>query len=205
VTQLPKINELVLVRTGSPESVLRSRVEDAAPGVLTIAHPSDGLTAHRLPTSTRVTLEWLVERGIGTVTGVVSAHVDIGIPALTVQLNTTPVVYQRREHARADLVLEVAVWPSEDEPLSVPGVTLDISGGGFRAVIPVELEPDSLVRIEVELPEGAPIEALARVVAQREDGVVAFQFHEIVPNDRERMIRAVFASYRIAASVRRTS
>src|SRR5206468_3435059 len=96
VTQLPKINELVLVRTGSPESVLRSRVEDAAPGVLTIAHPSDGLTAHRLATSTRVTLEWLVERGIGTVTGVVSAHVDIGIPALTVQLNTTPVVYQRR-------------------------------------------------------------------------------------------------------------
>ncbi len=99
------------------------------------------------------------------------------------------------------------MWPPEPDGPGDPvsGVTLDVSGGGLRAVIPYEFDPGSLVRISVDLPDGIPVDALARVVAQRDEGVVAFKFDEIVPADRERLIRAVFASYRMSAGVRRPS
>ncbi len=204
---LPKVNQLVLVQVREGDVLLRSRVEDAEQDCLTIAYPSDGMTAHRLRLGSQIKLEWLVERGLGAVDGVVRAHVDIGVPALEVELISEAVLFQRREHARADIVLELAVWPPEPDGPGDPvsGVTLDVSGGGLRAVIPYEFDPGSLVRISVDLPDGIPVDALARVVAQRDEGVVAFKFDEIVPADRERLIRAVFASYRMSAGVRRPS
>ena len=81
-------------------------------------------------------------------------------------------------------------------------MTLDISGGGLRAALPAPLEQGSIVRFAVELPEGQPVEGLVRVIGQRDD-CMAFEFHDIVPADRERLIRAVFASYRRDAAVRR--
>jgi c-di-GMP-binding flagellar brake protein YcgR len=205
VIELPKVNQLVLVQVGESVTLLRSRIEDSVPDCLTIAYPSDGLTAHRLPLGAEVKLEWLVERGLGAVEGAVRSHVDIGVPAIEIALTSEPVAFQRREHARADLVLELEVWPPEPDGPGDPvsGITLDVSGGGLRAVIPFEFDPGSLVRIAVDLPDGQPVEALARVVAQRDEGVVAFKFDEIVPADRERLIRSVFASYRISAAVRR--
>jgi c-di-GMP-binding flagellar brake protein YcgR len=201
--RLPRINELVLVRVGEPEFVLRSRVEGRRPGFLSIAHPSDGLTARSLPLATEVTLEWLVKRGLGTVTGTVVAFVEIGVPALSIRLDSEPAVFQRRTHVRSGLVLELDVWPADPDVPTISGVTLDVSGGGLRALLPVALEPGSLVHVSVDMPTGAPVEALARVVNQRDDGEVAFEFDDIVATDRERLIRAVFASYRVAAFLRR--
>ena len=40
------------------------------------------------------------------------------------------------------------------------------------------------------------------MIEQRDD-CVAFEFHDIVAADRERVVRAVFASYRRDAAVRR--
>lgn len=200
---LPTVNELVLVRIGEPETVLRSRVEEAVPGFLSIAYPSDGEIEHQLPISTQVTLEWLVERGLCTATGAVVKYVNVGLPALSIMLDAEPIVFQRREHARAELVLEVDVWMADPDEPPISGVTLDVSGGGLRAVMSAQFAPDSLVRLSVDLPDGRPVEALARVVGQRDDGVVAFQFDDIVAEDRERLVRAVFASYRLSQAVRR--
>jgi hypothetical protein len=202
---LPPVNALVLVRVGEPESVLRSRVEEVSDGFVAIAYPSDGEVEHQLPVSTRVTLEWLVERGLCTATGEVFALVTAGPPALSIKLDAEPIVYQRREHARAELVLELDVYPADPDAAPISGVTLDVSGGGLRAVMSATFAPDSLVRVSVDMPDGRPVEALARVVAQRDDGVVAFTFDDIVSDDRERLIRAVFTSYRATALVRRPS
>jgi c-di-GMP-binding flagellar brake protein YcgR len=205
---LPAVNELLLVRVGRPEVILRSRVHDVAPGFLAIAYPSNGQSDRQLPITTQVTLEWLVARGLCRVGGTVAAYVDVGLPALKIKLDGEPIVYQRREHARADLVLDVDVWTPDadiDDALA-SGITLDISGGGMRAVLSTELDAHAaLVRISLDLPDGKPLDALARVVALRNDGIVAFKFEEIVAGDRERLIRAVFASYRLSAQVRRPS
>ena len=144
----------------------------------------------------------MVGRGLGSVEGLVAGHADLGVPTLTVELVSDVVLKQRRDYARADLILPVEIWPDAECDEPVAGMTLDVSGGGLRAVLQADLEAGELVRIAVELPEGHAVEGLARVIGQRDD-CTAFQFHDIVPADRERLIKAVFASHRRDAAVRR--
>ena len=202
MTPPPEINRLVFVRVSDSETVMHSRVEGAEPGRLSLALPSDGQTEHRLPTRTELTIEWMVGRGVGSVDGVVVGRADLVVPTLTIDLTSEPVLQQRRDYARADLMLPVEVWPDAACEEPVNGMTLDVSGGGLRAVVQTQLEPGEFVRIAVELPDGHAVEGLARVIGQRDD-CTAFQFHDIVAADRERLIRAVFASHRRDASVRR--
>jgi c-di-GMP-binding flagellar brake protein YcgR len=202
MTALPQINTLIAVRVDDSETIFRSRVEGCDPGTLAIAMPSDGMTAHRLANNTFISVDWSVGRGIGSVNGVVTGSIDLGVPALMIHLTGEPVVFQRREHARADVVLQLVVWPDPEDDEPVPGVTLDVSGGGMRAVIPTPLENEQLIRFRVDIPDGTAVNGLARVVDQREDDIVALEFHEIVLGDRERLIRTVFASYRGPAAGR---
>jgi c-di-GMP-binding flagellar brake protein YcgR len=193
---MPPVNRLVAVQVEGSETVYRSRIEDVGDGTIFLALPSDGHTEHRFAVGSLVTLEWFADRGMGRVAGVVTGHADVGVPALVVELDGAPELVQRREHARAGLMLGIDVWPdaADDEPVS--GITLDVSGGGLRAVINAPLEEDSLLRFSVNLLEGKVVSGLARVVDVRDDDVVAFELHDLVPADRERLIRAVFASYR---------
>ena len=196
MSRLPEINSLLTVRiVGEEDSELSSRLEGLEEGRFAIALPSDGTSEHELPYGTDVELEWPAGRGLGQINGVVRGRADVGVPALMVELIGEPRVQQRREHARAELVLEIEIWPSALSD-AVSGVTLDVSGGGMRAVIPTQLDPGQLVRFVIDMPDGTTVNGLARVIQQREDDVAAFEFHEIVPGDRERLIKTVFASYR---------
>ncbi len=202
MTPPPDVNTLVYIRVAGSEIVMRSRVEGGDPGRLALALPSDGRTEHRLPVRSELTIEWMVGRGLGSVEGLVTGHADLGVQTLTVELVSDVVLKQRRDYARADLILPVEIWPDAECDEPVAGMTLDVSGGGLRAVLQADLEAGELVRIAVELPEGHAVEGLARVIGQRDD-CTAFQFHDIVPADRERLIKAVFASHRRDAAVRR--
>ena len=203
MTPPPEVNTLVYVRVENSELVMRSRVEGTGDGTLAIALPSDGRTVHRLPARSELTIEWMVGRGLGSVGGVVTGHADLGIETLVVTLVGEPVLRQRRDYARADLILPVEIWPDAECDEPVTGMTLDVSGGGLRAVIDTDLESGELVRISLALPEGHAVEGLARVIGRR-DECVAFQFHDIVPADRELLVKAVFASHRRdAATIRR--
>jgi len=202
VTPLPEINTLVTVRVEGSDTLFRSRIEGADERALAIALPSDGMTEHRLANRTLVGIEWCVGRGLGSVEGVVAGHTDLGVPALVIELLSEPVLFQRREHARADVVLDIEIWPDPEDDEPVAGVTLDVSGGGLRAVIAADVEPGQLVRFLVNMPDGRTVNGLARVVAQRDDDIVALEFNEIVQSDRERLIRTVFASYQGPAARR---
>jgi len=202
VTPLPQINTLVTVRVEGSDTLYRSRIEGADERALAIALPSDGLTEHRLANRTLVGVEWCVGRGLGSVEGIVAGHTDLGVPALVIELLSQPILFQRREHARADVVLDIEIWPDPEDEEPVAGVTLDVSGGGLRAVIPADVEAGQLVRFLVNMPDGRTVNGLARVVAQRDDDIVALEFNEIVQADRERLIRTVFASYQGPAARR---
>jgi PilZ domain len=196
MSQLPEINTLLALRlVGDEDTIFSSRLEGIEPGRLAIAMPSDGRMEHELGYGTDVELEWPAGRGLGRVNGAIRGRADVGVPALVVELLGEPKIQQRREHARAEIVLEMEVWPHALSD-SVSGVTLDVSGGGMRAVIPTQLDPDQLVRFVLDMPDGTTVNGLARVIAQRDDDIAAFEFHEIVPGDRERLIKTVFASYR---------
>ncbi|HTR34147.1 MAG TPA: PilZ domain-containing protein [Gaiellaceae bacterium] len=202
MTPLPQINTLVTVRVEGSDTLYRSRIEGADERALAIALPSDGLTEHRLANRTLVGVEWCVGRGLGSVEGIVAGHTDLGVPALVIELLSQPILFQRREHARADVVLDIEIWPDPEDEEPVAGVTLDVSGGGLRAVIPADVEAGQLVRFLVNMPDGRTVNGLARVVAQRDDDIVALEFNEIVQADRERLIRTVFASYQGPAARR---
>lgn len=202
MTPPPEINTLVYIRVPNSELVMRSRVEGGEDSRLQIALPSDGRTDHRLPTRTEMTVEWMVGRGVGSVDAVVVGHGDVGVPTLIVEMTSEIVLRQRRDYARADLMLPIEIWADAESDEPVTGMTLDVSGGGVRAIIEADLRPGELVRLSLELPEGHAVEGLARVIGQRDD-CVAFQFHDIVPADRERLVKAVFASHRRDATVRR--
>ena len=195
MTPLPEINTLVTVRVEGSDTLFRSRIEGADEQALAIALPSDGMTEHRLANRTLVGIEWSVGRGLGSVEGIVAGHTDLGVPALVIELLSRPTLFQRREHARADVVLDIELWPDPEDDEPVAGVTLDVSGGGLRAVIPAEVETGQLVRFLVNMPDGRTVNGLARVVARRDDDIVALEFNEIVQADRERLIRTVFSSY----------
>ena len=111
MTPPPEINTLVYVSVSDSETVLHSRVEGADAGRLLLALPSDGQTEHRLPTRTEVTIEWMVGRGVGSVDGVVVSHTDLRVPTVTIELISAVVLKQRRDFARADLMLPFEVWP----------------------------------------------------------------------------------------------
>jgi c-di-GMP-binding flagellar brake protein YcgR len=202
MTPPPEINQHVIIQTLDSDIVLRSRVEDCQPGRLAIAYPSDGRTEHRLPLDTELQLEWIVRSGVASIAGRVVGHADLRVPTLTVELFGDPILRQRRDHARAEIVLDLEIWTAADPDAATSGVTLDISGGGLRAVIEAPVGPGELVHFSLDLPDGPPVEGIARVIDQRDD-CVAFELHEIVPADRERMIRTVFASYRRDATIRR--
>jgi hypothetical protein len=70
-------------------------------------------------------------------------------------------------------------------------------------MLPAPVELGTLVRLSLSCPPGRPIDAIGRVVEARDEGVIALEFHEIVPMDRERLIRAVFASHRVSLPTRR--
>jgi c-di-GMP-binding flagellar brake protein YcgR len=198
----PRINDLVIVKIDDSGAELRSRIEDATPGNLSIAYLSDGLTQHRLPHGTRVTLEWLLTGGVGNVDAIVVGQREDVISMLDLQLVSEPMLVQRRRHVRADMVLDIMVCVDEESDDWVGGVTLDVSGGGVRVLVPAELPLGSRPRIAIDLPDGGSIEAAAIVVAHRDEGIACLAFDEIVPSDREQVIRAVFRSFQLAATLR---
>jgi hypothetical protein len=115
-------------------------------------------------------------------------------------LDAAPALVQRREHVRASAELPLLV-DGLDVPGSATGQTVDVGGGGARLGLRGHtLSRDDLVRVEIELPEGEPVEATARVVRVYGDDV-SVEFRGIAWGERERLIRFVFARLRAGARV----
>ena len=203
MTQLPEINSLIAVHVEGSDILYRSRIEGIDGAKLIVALPSDGMTEHRLAHGTRLSVEWFVGRGIGSVDGFVAGHTDVGVTGLIVELLGEPEIFQRRNHARGDVCVNIDIWPDPEDEEPVTGVTLDLSGGGMRAVIAADVEREQLVRFSLDMGDVKPINGIARVVDTRDGDIVALELHEIVPGDRERLIKAVFASYRGESPLKR--
>jgi c-di-GMP-binding flagellar brake protein YcgR len=120
---------------------------------------------------------------------------------VTVEVARPSVVVQRREFVRVGAERPAAVerLDSADEPWET--TTLDLSGSGVRLALPSSaLDVDELVRVSIELPEGDPVVAIARVT-RSEDRAVSVLFEKIPFSQRERIVRYVFERLRAGARV----
>jgi c-di-GMP-binding flagellar brake protein YcgR len=191
----PKINTTLRLHVDGFDGDVRSRVEDLfADGTIVIGNPSVGGSDFTLAVGRVVELEWSIKRGVARQLTVVRDHVDVGVPGLLVEPLAEPEATQRRGFVRVDALLPVLVEPERGEP--VRGTTLDVSGGGMRAVIAARLEDGEAVRVTIGLPNDEPISCVACTIRYVDKEVYAFEFDEIGTRDRERLIRFVFAHQR---------
>jgi c-di-GMP-binding flagellar brake protein YcgR len=194
---LPEINQIVLLRVEDVESPLHTRVEDVdAKGRLNVAHPADDEAAVvSFTTGRELIVEWINPRGLWRLETRIAGRDNIGVPVL-VLAQGEPVLFQRREYVRAEAVLETYVEPKREGAREVLGRTVDVSGGGFRAIADVQLEPDEPVFFSLQLPDEPRIDGHAELVRRLDEETLAFRFSEIDEADRERIIKFVFAEQR---------
>jgi c-di-GMP-binding flagellar brake protein YcgR len=191
----PPINTPLWVYIDGFRGEIRSRVEDLLDdGSVVIANPSTGGAEFSLAAGRELEIEWAIKRGVARQWMLVRAHVDVGIPGLLLEPLDEPTPTQRRDFVRVDALLPVIVELETQDP--VRGTTLDISGGGMRAVIPERLEDGEPVHVTIGLPNDAPIECEACTLRLVDKETYAFEFGEIDERDRERLIRFVFAYQR---------
>jgi c-di-GMP-binding flagellar brake protein YcgR len=215
VIALPNIYQSIGVYVVDWEVELRSRIEDASDGSLTIAMPSDGRSERPLPRGASVYLDWISDRGVVRVRGVVSEFVQIPIPALQIVIAGESEIHQRRNYVRASANLTVSAAPlrerdadadadaeleAELEPWTVSGTTFDLSGGGMRVRFHgYEAEIGDRLRFEVVLPDETVIRVIGTITRRPLPEVYCVQFDEIDQRAQERVVRLVFERLRVLA------
>ena len=203
---LPNINQSVGVYVVEWETELRSRIEETAEGSLTIAMPSDGRTERPLPRGAVVYLDWICDRGVVRVRGVVSEFVRIPIPAVLVVIDGEPEIHQRRNYVRASTNLIVKATPDrlpaadEEEVPSVQGTTFDMSGGGMRVRLQgFEAKLNDRITFDITMPDETVIQAVGKITRRPLPDVYCIQFEEIDKRAQERVVRLVFERLRSLA------
>jgi hypothetical protein len=110
----------------------------------------------------------------------------------------------RRAYVRTDYVARVFLMPVEGDGRPMPGVTLNVSGGGLllRGLAGHSLGDE--LRFHLEISAASPrIAGACRVVRMTPEGFVGLQFTEIAEADRDRLINFAEQRERAARSGRR--
>lgn len=196
---LPKIHQLIGVYVVEWETELRSRVEESGEGSLTIATPSDGRAERPLPRGAAVYLDWICDRGVVRVRGVVAEFARVPIPAVLIKVDGEFEVHQRRNYVRAPANLAVKALrdgpreAGEPAPRPVTGTTFDISGGGMRVRIQgFDAEVDELLNFDITMPDETTIQAVGKVTRRPLPDVYCIEFEEIDKRAQEQVVRLVF-------------
>jgi c-di-GMP-binding flagellar brake protein YcgR len=198
--KLPDVNDRIGVVLADGR-MLTTRVEDVEEPDLLVAPPSDHGVTYLLALKEEVTLEWTTERGLFQASGSVTARVEAGVPFVRIKVDESTVI-QRREYVRVECALAVDVRRNGERHT---GLTLDLSGAGVRAKVPVELQLDDKATLVVYLGH-SPFEAQGEVVRIDGDNTYAFRFLGLDPREQERLVQYVFQTHRRQhARMRRTA
>lgn len=195
---LPDVNQSVGVYVVEWETELYSRIEDTNDGSLTIATPSDGRAERPLPRGAVVYIDWICERGVVRVRGVVSEFVRIPIPGTLVVVDGEPEVHQRRNYVRASAHLDVIASPirgrkDDPRPADIKGTTSDMSGGGMRVRFQgFDADVNERLSLVVMMPDETTIEVVGKITRRMPPDTYCIEFDEIDQRAQERVVRLVF-------------
>jgi c-di-GMP-binding flagellar brake protein YcgR len=190
----PPVNSLLVLTLEDVEGDLHSRVEDVLDdGTLVIAQPSGADTPqYAVATGRTMRLEWRMRSGIVRQEHTVLRHLDRGIASLVLQPVGEPTVIQRRDYIRVDVMLTIHIETHLQQ--EARGTTIDLSGGGMRAIVPIELSDGQTIAVTIVLPgDEGEVPCRAHTIRKLAEETYAFGFSEIKEKDRERVIRFVFA------------
>jgi hypothetical protein len=199
--KLPQLGDRVLVVLGDHR--LTSRVEAVRGGDTVVLAPpaKDGVVVRPL-VGESIAIEWTTGRGMFRGDGIVLAEPAADSSVLWVRLDSSQLA-QRREHIRVELSLDVELTQVAGVPIA--GTTIDVSGGGMRARVPLALVAGEHLDVTLSLPDEEAVSCEAEVIRGTEGTGYAFRFAVIDNADRERLIRFVFAEHRREFAVVRRS
>jgi hypothetical protein len=167
--------------------MLPATVEKSDAGSVTVALAVKDERVSRL-VGHELAVEVTSGRGIHRHTGTLSAE-NAGV--LTVALSGDVERIQRREFVRVAAHLGVTVR-GVDEDLGGETTTLDVSGSGIRITDKWQLPLGTDVRIELKLPDGAPLVSLGRVVRTGgQEDQKGIRFDGIARGDEDRLMRYI--------------
>jgi hypothetical protein len=198
--KLPEVNDRIGVVLNDGR-MLSTRVEDVSAPDLLVAPPADQGVTYLLSVDEQVTLEWTTERGLFQACGRVTARLEAGVPFVKLRIDESSVI-QRREFVRVECALAVDLRKDGERHT---GLTLDLSGAGVRAKLPLELDVGDETVVVVYLGQ-SPLESRAEVVRLDGENIYALRFTSLDKREQERLIQYVFATHRRQhANVRRSA
>jgi hypothetical protein len=171
-------NAPVLVRVGNQhDREYTSRIEYVQTDAITINSPAGASAALLASGSREVDLSWLSPRGRYEQRCVVVEHVSGGQKRWRLRPVRRAVLIQRRRYVRVAAQVPVRVMVGGQE---VPGLTVDVSEGGFRVRLPRHVIPDLAFTTVMAQIGGVPVAVSGYVLRtsdappDRTDAVIAF-------------------------------
>jgi hypothetical protein len=171
-------NAPVLVRVANQhEREYASRIEDIETDAITINSPAGASAALLASGSREVDLSWLTQRGRYEQRCVVVEHASGGQKQWRLRPVRRAILIQRRRYVRVSAQVPVQVIV---EGQHVPGLTVDVSEGGFRVRLPRQKIPELAYTTVVAKIGGVPVAVSGYVLRtsdappDRTDAVIAF-------------------------------
>jgi hypothetical protein len=142
-----------------------------------------------------------VDMGGSTISLEAMAHEIANPQTLHMMVQKSITHEQMREFFRVDATTDIIsksfhteVFGRSDEPWSIEGKTVDISGSGILAIFPEQIPDDRQIRLQITIPSAEQefITVLAHQVRSQKlnDGLfeVAYHFDDITTEDRDTII-----------------
>jgi c-di-GMP-binding flagellar brake protein YcgR len=149
-----------------------------------------------------VAIQYTNQRGVCRIDG--AAHKASGISILRVDHTSKIQLIQRREFVRVD-----AMVPCTYRPIGMTGwlaetSTINVSGGGFmisgREGLHIDDVMDFTLSLDGDTKEAGPLDCVGKVVRETRVGL-GIRIVEIDKDERERLIRWVFARERLGMQI----
>lgn len=165
-----------------------ARVVRVADDVVVLDPPSLIGGRHRVEPGAAVEIHWKERRR----DLVARAIVERSAGTLALRLFRERRSVQRRAYVRTSALLALEI--TTQTGATVRGVGMDVSAVGIRARVPAPFATGDHLRIVIQLPDGDPVEAVARVVRRHAENIAGLAFVDPPKSVTERLIRFVLAS-----------
>jgi PilZ domain-containing protein len=190
------VRDLVHLRLQGIDPLVVRIVEVREDGLLLTA-PYE---AHRqfVPVAgTPLKLGFLTEEGTTWLTAVAVGPELGDRPAFGVRFLDQGVRRERRRQPRAKVSFPVEV-AGLAAAAPVPGTAMDVSDGGLRAHVPMELSVGDAVQMTIIVPEGSPVRLTASVSRADPDHVYVFAYGLFAAGSRDRLVELSFRASALA-------
>jgi c-di-GMP-binding flagellar brake protein YcgR len=179
-------------------ATINARVKETDAKAIQLTFPEAGSDPIAVFNGGHVSIQYTNRRGVCRIDGVGHKVKDPAV--LRVDHSGKVELIQRREFVRVDAMLRVTYQPLGPGGWTAETTTLNVSGGGFMISGREGLRAGEVMSFTVELdgdnPEAGELSLLGRVVRETNGGL-GVHLESIDENERERLIRWVFARERL--------